>query len=164
VLRAALSKAATQRHSELKIQPELVGRSAKPVERRLIRMLAEAEGFRRELAQRLQAAQLYRGLETEKVFAALIVASMADEPMQATEVATQLEERDRRILFEILFEEASEPTWEEAVSCIEALQHRQAERELADVQRSIEANPSVAEMRGLLEKKQDLMRRLAAAR
>jgi DNA primase len=164
VLRAALSKAATQRHSELKIQPELVGRSAKPVERRLIRMLAEAEGFRRELAQRLQAAQLYLGLETEKVFAALIVASLADEPMQATEVATQLEERDRRMLFEILFEEASEPTWEEAVSCVEALQHRQAERELAEVQRSIEANPPVTEMRGLLEKKQDLMRRLAAAR
>jgi DNA primase len=164
VLRAALSKAATQRHSELKIQPELVGRSAKPVERRLIRMLAEAEGFRRELAQRLQAAQLYQGLETEKVFGALIVASLADEPMQATEVATKLEERDRRILFEILFEEASEPTWEEAVSCVEALQHRQAERELAEVQRSIEANPPVTEMRGLLEKKQDLMRRLAAAR
>ena len=164
VLRAALSKAATQRHSELKIQPELVGRSAKPVERRLIRMLAEAEGFRRELAQRLQAAQLHHGLETEKVFSALIVASLANEPMQATEVATQLEERDRRILFEILFEEASEPTWEEAVSCVEALQHRQAERELADVQRSIEANPPVAEMRGLLEKKQNLMRRLAAAR
>jgi DNA primase len=164
VLRAALGKAATQRRSELKIQPELVGRSAKPVERRLIRMLAEAEGFRRELAQRLQAAQLYHGLETEKVFAALIVASLADEPMQATEVAAHLEERDRRMLFEILFEEASEPTWEEAVSCVEALQHRQAERELADVQRSIEANPPVTEMRGLLEKKQDLMRRLAAAR
>jgi DNA primase len=164
VLRAALSKAATQRHSELKIQPELVGRSAKPVERRLIRMLAEAEGFRRELAQRLQTAQLYHGLETEKVFAALIVASLADEPMQTTEVAAQLEERDRRILFEILFEEASEPTWEEAVSCVEALQYRHAERELAEVQRSIEANPPVSEMRGLLEKKQDLMRRLAAAR
>src|SRR5580704_14814040 len=164
VLRAALSKAATQRHSELKIQPELVGRSAKPVERRLNSKVAEAEGFRRELAQRLQVAQLYHGLETEKVFAALIVASLADEPMQATEVATHLEERDRRILFEILFEEASEPTWEEAVSCVEALQHRQAERELADVQRSIEANPPVTEMRGLLEKKQDLMRRLAAAR
>jgi DNA primase len=164
VLRAALSKAATQRHSELKIQPELVGRSAKPVERRLIRMLAEAQGFRRELAQRLQAAQLYHGLETEKVFAALIVACLADEPMQASEVATKLEERDRRIFFEILFEEASEPTWEEAVSCVEALQHRQAERELAEVQRSIEANPPVGEMRGLLEKKQDLMRRLAAAR
>jgi DNA primase len=164
VMRAALSKAATQRHSELKIQPELVGHSAKPVERRLIRMLAEAEGFRRELAQRLQAAQLHHGLETEKVFAALIVRSLSDEPMQATEVAKELEERDRRMLFEILFEEASEPTWEEAVSCVEALQHRQAELELAEVQRSIEANPPMSEMRGLLEKKQDLMRRLAAAR
>jgi DNA primase len=164
MLRAAFGRAAKERRSEVKVQPELVGRSAKPVERRLIHMLAEAEGFRRELAQRLHAAQLHHGLETEKVFSALIVASLADEPMQATEVATQLEERDRRILFEILFEEASEPTWEEAVSCVEALQHRQAERELADVQRSIEANPPVAEMRGLLEKKQDLMRRLAAAR
>jgi DNA primase len=164
VMRAALSKAATQRHSELKIQPELVGHSAKPVERRLIRMLAEAEGFRRELAERLQAAQLYHGLETEKVFAALIARSLADLPMVATEVATQLEERDRRMLFEILFEESSEPTWEEAVSCVEALQHRQAERELADVQRSIERNPPMSEMRGLLEKKQDLMRRLAAAK
>jgi hypothetical protein len=141
-----------------------VGRSAKPVERRLIRMLAEAEGFRRELAQRLEVAQLYLGLETEKVFAALIVQSLAEQPMPVTEVATHLEERDRRILFEILFEEASEPTWEEAVSCVEALQHRQAERELAEVQRSIEANPPVTEMRGLLEKKQNLMRRLAAAR
>ena len=163
VMRAALSKAATQRHGELRIQPELVGHSAKPVERRLIRMLAEAEGFRRELAQRLQAAQLHQGLETEKVFAALIVQSLADEPMEATEVAAQLEERDRRMLYEILFEEASEPTWEEAVSCVEALQHRQAERELADVQRSIGRRiPPMPEMRGLLEQlKQDLM---AAAR
>ncbi|MGB8475544.1 MAG: DNA primase [Candidatus Acidiferrum sp.] len=164
VLRSALSKAAKERRSEVKTQPELVGRSAKPVERRLIRMLAEAAGFRRELAQQLHAAQLHDGLETEKVFAGLIAAALSDEPAAATEVAAQLEDRDRRMLFEILFEEASEPTWEEAVSCIEALQHRQAERELADVQRSIEANPPAPEMRGLLEKKQDLMRRLAAAR
>jgi DNA primase len=164
VLRAALSKAATERRSELKIQPELMGHSAKPVERLLIRMLAEAEGFRRELAQQLQNARLYHGLETEKIFAALVLASLAGQPLQATEVAAVLDERDRRLLFEILFEEANEPTWEEAMSCIEALRNRQAERELADVQRSIEANPTAPEMRGLLEKKQELMRRLAAAR
>jgi DNA primase len=164
VLRAALSKAAAERRSELKIQPELMGRSAKPVERLLIRMLAEAEGFRRELAQQLQNARLYHGLETEKIFAALVLASLAGQPLQATEVAAVLDERDRRLLFEILFEEANEPTWEEAMSCIEALQNRQAERELADVQRSIESNPTAPEMRGLLEKKQELMRRLAAAR
>jgi DNA primase len=164
VLRAALSKAAVERRGEVKIQPELVGRAAKPVERRLIRMLTEAEGFRRELAQKLHQEQLYHGLETEKIFAALIVASLSGEPVQATAVAATLDERDRRMLFEILFEDSSELTWEEAESCVEALHHRRAERELAEVQRSIEANPAGPELRGLLVRKQELMKRLAAAR
>src|SRR6266568_3739692 len=164
VLRAALSKAAAERRREVKPQPELVARAAKPVERRLIQMLAEAEGFRQELAQQLQNARLYHGLETERIFAALVIASLSGQPVRATEVGAALEERDRRLLFEILFEEDSEPTWEEELSCVEALQHREAEQELAEVQRSIEANPATTEMRGLLEKKQELMRRLAAAR
>jgi hypothetical protein len=148
----------------VKTRPELVGRAAKPVERRLIRMLAEGQEFRGELAQQLQQGQLYHGLETEKIFGALIVASLSGEALQATEVAAALEERDRRLLYEILFEETSELTWEEAQSCMEALRHRQAEKQLADVQRSIEANPAAPELRDLLQKKQDLMRRLAAAR
>src|ERR1700720_2299151 len=164
VLRAALSKAAAERRSGLKVAPELVGRAAKPVERRLIRMLAEADSFRRELAQRLSAAGLCAGLETEKVFAALIAANLAGRTIEATELAAGLEERDRRMLFEILFEESSEFTWEEAESCIESLQNRQTERALAEVQRSIEANPASTEMRSLLAKKQELMRRLAAGR
>jgi len=164
VLRAALSKAAAERRSEVKIQPELAGRAAKPVERRLIRMLAEGEGFRHELAQKLQQEQLHQGLETEKILAALIAASLSGDPVQTTELAAILEERDRRLLFEILFEESSELTWEEAESCVEALQHRRAERELAEVQRSIEASPAGPELRGLLERKQQLMKRLAAAR
>jgi len=61
VLRAALSKAATERRSEVKVRPELVRQSALPAERRLIRMLAEADGFRRELAQRLQTSQTICG-------------------------------------------------------------------------------------------------------
>jgi DNA primase len=164
VLRAALSKAAAERRSGLKVAPELVGRAAKPVERRLIRMLAEADSFRRELAERLRDAGLCAGLETEKVFAALIAANLAGNTIEATEIAAGLEERDRRMLFEILFEESSEFTWEEAESCIESLKNRQTERALAEVQRGIEANPAPAEMRSLLEKKQELMRRLAAGR
>jgi DNA primase len=164
VLRAALSKAAAERRSEVKTKPELVGRAAKPVERRLIRMLADGEGFRRELAQQLQQGQLYHGLETEKIFGALIVASLSGQPLQATEIAAALEERERRLFYEILFEETSEPTWEEAQSCLETLRHRQAEKQLADVQRCIEANPTGPELRDLLQKKQELMRRLAAAR
>jgi len=45
VLRAALSKAAAERRSGLKVAPELVGRAAKPVERRLSVILAEADKF-----------------------------------------------------------------------------------------------------------------------
>jgi DNA primase len=164
VLRAALSKAAAERRGEVRTKPELVGRAAKPVERRLIHMLADGEGFRRELAQGLQEGQLYSGLETEKIFAALVAASLSGQAMQATEIAAALEERDRRLLYEILFEEASEPTWDEAQSCLDALRHRQAEKQLAEVQRGIEASPSGPELRDLLQRKQDLMRRLAAAR
>src|SRR3984893_3342389 len=164
VLRAALSKAAAERRSGLKVAPELVGRAAKPGERRLIRMLAEADSFRRELAQRLSEAGLCAGLETEKVFAALIAANLAGSTIETTEIAAGLEERDRRMLFEILFEESSEFTWEEAESCLESLRNRQMERTLAEVQRSIEANPASAEMRSLLVKKQELMKRLAAGR
>jgi len=164
VLRAALSKAAAERRSEVKIQPELIGRAAKPVERRLIRMLVEGEGFRHELAQRIQQDQLHLGLETEKVLAALVTANLSGQPVQASEVAATLEERDRRMLFEILFEESSDLTWEEAESCVEALRHRRAERELSDVQRSIEASPAGPDLRALLERKQELMKRLAAAR
>ena len=142
VLRAALSKAAAERRSEVKTKPELIGRAAKPVERRLIRMLVEGEGFRHELAQRIQQDQLHLGLETEKVLAALVAANLSGQPVQASEVAATLEERDRRMLFEILFEESSDLTWEEAESCVEALRHRRAERELSDVQRSIEASPA----------------------
>ena len=164
VLRAALSKAAAERRSEVKTRPELIGRAAKPVERRLIRMLAEGEGFRHELAQRLQENQLYLGLETEKVLAALVAASLSGGPVQASEVAATLEERDRRMFFEILFEDSSDLTWEEAESCVEALHHRRAERELADVQRSIESSAAGPDLRALLERKQELMKRLAAAR
>jgi len=162
VLRAALNKAATERRSEVKTRPELVGKAGKPAERRLIRMLVEAEEFKRELAQKLKQGRLYQGLETEKIFAALIVAGLADQPMQPTEIGALLEERDRRVFFEILFEDAVEGTWEEAESCMEALRSRQIEQELAQVQREIESNPPGAGLRELLARKQELLKRRAA--
>ena len=163
VLRAALSKAAKERRSEVKLQPELVSRSAKPAERRLIRMLAEAEGFRTELAQHLQASQLYQGLETEKIFAALVASGLSGNPFHASEIGAMLDDRERRLFFEILFEDSQEPSWEEAQSCLDTLARKQLERELSEVQRSIEANPTGQAMKDLLTRKQDLMRRLAAS-
>jgi DNA primase len=163
VLRAALGKAAKERRSEIKLQPELLGRSAKPAERRLIRMLAEAEGFRSELAQHLETSRLYQGLETEKIFAALVSAALSAKPLNAAEIGSTLEDRERRLFFEILFEEAQQPSWEEAQSCLDTLARKQLERELSEVQRVIEANPTGQDLRELLTRKQDLMRRLAAS-
>ena len=162
VLRAELSKAAKERRSELKAQPELLGRLAKPVERRLIRMLADAEDFKIELARRLQEERLYEGMEAEKIIAALIAANLSAQPLSTSEVAATLDDRDRRLLFEVLFEEEEVASWEEAESCVAALQRRQVERAVAEIQRDIEAQPAGANLRGLLERKQELMRRLAA--
>ena len=162
VLRAALSKAASERRSEVKLQPELVRSSAKPAERRLIRMLAEAEGLRGELARHLASSHLYQGLETEKIFAALIAATLSGSPFDSSEIAALLEDRERRLFFEILFEDAQEPSSEEAQSCIDTLARKQLERELGEVQRGIEANPSGQALKDLLTRKQELMRRLAA--
>src|SRR6266849_7109731 len=139
VLRAALSKAAVERRGEVRTHPTLIAKAARPVERRLIRMLAEAEGFRRELAQRLHQGGLCQGLETEKILAALVLACLSEEPPQATEIGELLEERDRRLFFEILFEDAQEATWEEAESCLEGLQRSQIEKELKSVQQEIES-------------------------
>ena len=162
VLRAALGKAAAERRSEVRMAPELVGKPARPIERRLIRMLVEAEGFRRKLAERLEQGRLYQGLETEKIFAAVIAAERLDQSLTATEIGASLTERDRRLFFEILFEDTQEGTWEEAESCLEALRERQIERELASVQREIETNPSGPVLRELLARKQELLRRKAA--
>src|SRR6516164_7324599 len=163
VLRAALSKAAKERRSEIKLQPELLSRPAKPAERRLIRMLAEAEGLRGELARHLASSHLYHGLETEKIFAALIAATLSGSPFDSSEIAALLEDRERRLFFEILFEDAQEPSSEEAQSCIDTLARKQLERELGEVQRGIEANPSGQALKDLLTRKQELMRRLAAS-
>jgi hypothetical protein len=163
VLRASLSKAATERRSEVKTQAQLIRNPAKQIERRLIRMLVESEGFRRKLAQRLQPSGLYKGLETEKIIAAVIVAALSEQPPPATEIAALLEERERRLFYEILFEEAHEGTWEEAESCLEVLSERQVEQELAQVQREIEKNPSGAGLRELLARKQELLKRRTAS-
>ncbi len=74
-----------------------------------------------------------------------------------------MDDRERRLFFEILFEEAQEPAWEEAQSCLDTLVRKQIERELTDVQRGIEANPTGPAMRELLTRKQELMRRLASS-
>jgi DNA primase len=163
VLREALRRAATERRGEVKTKPELIAASAKPAEKRLIQLLVESEGFRGKLARELREQDLHRGLETERILVALLDACADDARPDAAAIGQALDERERRLFFDIVFEAGAEPTWEEAESCLATLRRRQAETELAAVQREIESQPAAAppdEFRRLLGRKQELRRRL----
>jgi len=165
VLREALRKAVAERKGEVKTKPELVARSARPAERRLVQMLIEADDFRGRLAKELVKEQLHKGLETERVFDLLLTACVEGVRPDAATLAATLEEQDRRLLFDIAFESGAPPEWDEAESCIGALRQRRTEEELASVQREIETlatKPGGAPTRlnELLTRKQELRQRL----
>jgi DNA primase len=162
VLRESLRRAANERRGEVKAKPELVGPAVKPAERQLIQMLVEAEarlpdgqGLRERIASEIVANSLHRGLETEKIFEALI--TKAGERPDAAALGAALEERDRRTLFEILFDSSADATWESAESCLGVLRKRLVDQELAEIQRQISVGPSMGEILRLQRRKQELL-------
>jgi DNA primase len=159
VLREALRRAASERRSEVKPKAELLGPSVKGAERRLIHMLAEADGFREKLAHEIVSSGLHRGLETEKIFELLI--TKAGERSDPATFAEALDERDRRVLFEIFFESFSEHTWEEAESCLGVLRSRRFEQELAELQKKLESKPPTEELRRIITRRLELQKLLA---
>jgi DNA primase len=159
VLREALRRAAAERRSEVKPKAELLGPSVKGAERRLIHMLAEADGFREKLAREIVSSGLHRGLETEKIFDLLI--AKAGERSDPATFAEALDERDRRVLFEIFFESFSAHTWEEAESCLGVLRSRRLEQELAELQKKLESKPPAEELRRIITRRLELQKLLA---
>ena len=164
VLREALRRAAAERRSEVKPKAELLTPAVKSAERQLIRMLMEAEGFREKLAHEITTADLHRGLETRKIFEALVVTIAAGEKPDAGALAASLDEKDRRMLFEILFEALPEGTWEDAESCLGFLRHRPVAQELTELQMQIEANPPADELKRLVVRRMELLRLLSRER
>jgi DNA primase len=168
VLREALRRAAAERHSQVKTHAALTVRPGQPAERRLVKLLMEAEQLRARLAEEIRREQLHQGLETEKIIAALMEADTEGRAPDVATLAQGLDERDRRTLLEIAFENSPQGSaeWEEAESCLEVLRRRRAEEELAAVQRQIEAQPASGQgedLRRLLARKQELRQRLARA-
>jgi DNA primase len=159
VLREALRRAAAERRSEVKPNASLLGPAVKPAERQIIRMLVEADGFREKLASELAHDSLHRGLECERLLD-LLISKVGDHPDPAT-LAAALEERERRLLFEVLFEPVPEPTWDDAENCLSVLRNRRVEEELAALQKKIEAKPATDELRSLLTRRLELQKQLA---
>jgi DNA primase len=159
VLREALRRAAAERRSEVKPNASLLGPAVKPAERQIIRMLVEADGFREKLASELAHDALHRGLECERLLD-LLISKVGEHPDPAT-LAAALEERERRLLFEVLFEPVPEPTWDDAENCLSVLRNRRVEEELAALQKMIEAKPAADELRGLLTRRLELQKQLA---
>jgi len=139
VLRAALSKAALERRSEIRTRPELVSRNIQGSD--LIRMLLEATEFRRELAKQLQSERLYDGLETEKIFTVLVVAVLSDAATDLTEITALLGEREREILREIQFEPEVKFKWADAQDCLQILRLRRARLEMDALRGELERLP-----------------------
>jgi DNA primase len=167
VLREALRRAAAERRSEVKTQALPGGNAVRPAERRLVQILMEQNDFREKLSEEIRTGQLHIGLDTERIFSALVELSMETEAPDPNNLAAKLREHDRRLFFEIAFESGAATTWEEAESCLEVLQRRKSEQELAAVQQKIEALAASAaaedleHLRQLQAKKLDLKRQLA---
>jgi len=159
VFREALRRAAVERRSEVKLNPELLAPVVKPAERRLIQMLVEAEGFREKLAAEIVSSGLHRGLETERIIEVL-VHKIAERPDAAT-IAAALEGPDQRLLFQVLFEQTMDHTWEEAEACLEFLRNRQISQELSELEKKVQAGPVKEELIRLLARKDELNRILS---
>jgi DNA primase len=159
VLREALRRAAAERRSEVKPNASLLGPAVKPAERQIIRMLVESDGFREKLAHELAHDALHRGLECERLLE-LLISKVGEHPDPAM-LAAALEERECRLLFEVLFEPVPEPTWDDAENCLSVLRNRRVEEELAALQKKIEGKPAADELRGLLTRRLELQKQLA---
>ena len=159
VLRESLRRAALERRSEVKPKGELLVPAVKPAERRLIRMLVEADSFRERLALEISATSLHRGLETERIIEVLL--TKVHERPDAAALAIEMEEKDQRILFEALFEQSLEHTWAEAESCLEFLKHRQITQELSELDKLLQQQQSKEDLIRLLARKDELRRMLS---
>jgi hypothetical protein len=161
VLRESLRRAAAERRSEVKARPEMVFSAMRPAEKRLIKILAEAEDLREDLARVLEAGGQHRGLATERIFDALIAPALAGAAADPAVLAEALDEKDSRVLFGILFEQGAEATQAEVDSCLGALQRRKIEDELSAIQKQLEEPLEPAKLREWLGRKQRLQRELS---
>jgi hypothetical protein len=131
-------------------------------------MLFEADEFRQQLAHQIAVEELHHGLETKNIFDALIAANVQERETSRrpdpADVARGLDDKDRRVMFEVLFEALPDATWPEAESCLHFLRNRPVSIELAELQKRIESNPPAAELKMMVLRRMELLRLLSSRR
>ena len=93
-------RAVKERRSEVKTNPAGLAHQPK-AERRLVQMLLESDEYRARLVDEITASHLHEGLETQKLFVVLPEACAGGTKPDLNPLAESLEEKDRRLLFEI---------------------------------------------------------------
>ena len=174
LVREELRRAAVERRTEIKLRPEVakvVERSeVKPAERRLLQILLENAEIRADILLELEDAGAHKGAGFERVFEQVL--TLAREGTELTPAAladaetSGLSEAERRLVFELAFEEGQEAlgSLEEARSCLAAMLRRKLEGELREVQRQIQEAEKAGDsgrLRTLLGQKQALRKSLA---
>jgi DNA primase len=170
LIREELRRAAVERRTEIKLRPEAaeaLGSGVKPAERRLLQILLESESIRADILKEMEDDAAHRGAGLEKVFAQVLAMARSGEAITAAMLGEHLTESERRLVFELSFDESPEPTGslEEARSCLAAMQRRRLEAELREVQQQIQQAEQAkdnAALRTLLARKQELRQSLAA--
>jgi DNA primase len=167
VLRASFSKATAERRNQVGLPADLHWKSVKDVERDLIQVLLAPRDFRRELANQLQSERLHEGLDTERVFAALIVAALSDQSIETAEIAALLEERDKGMLYDVLFNPPPGVTQMAIEKGLTVLRERKARSELGALRSEMEKRAatsgiSLAETLDLQKRVDEVNRALAS--
>jgi DNA primase len=137
VLREALRRAVAERRSEVKANPVLVGSSAKKAERRLVQILLDSDEYRAQLVEQISESRLHEGLETQKLLGVLLKVCAEGVRPDLNALAPLLEEKDRRLLFEISFGSELQTTWDEVEGCLSVLRATKLRPQLREMQQAL---------------------------
>jgi hypothetical protein len=124
-------------------------------------MLIQAGQIRERLAKEILSSGLHKKLETEKLIETLAVAVSSRAEIDVGTIESLVDDKDRHLLAEFLFEQPAEHTWEAAESCFMVLRKRQIDRELSELRELIESKPELDELKRLFARKQVLQNLLS---
>jgi DNA primase len=139
LLQEELKRAAGAGRGEIQRPAESVSLRVTPAERELLRAFLEDKDLAAEFLPPLLEQGACEGLAAESIFRQMLERSRSGEPLDVAELGEALEAEPRRLLFESLLGEGDVPDRDRVRRSSLALQRRLGERQLAELQATIQA-------------------------